>query len=300
LRESHNKHAVIIVPTNSIKNQLLTDMPGAEITTLQWFTNKFDSYNDGRICIYDEWHHLSQAKVKQFLLWKGRFVLCTATPSRENFDIKWFDMICGYVYETNARSLPVNVYITRHNTQVSLMKAQELLEWYAPDSAERRRILSYNDASRNDKISNIAERLYKKYNKVIVFTDRVYHADMLKEIFTTRCPDIFCIYDDQKHEDLYNTLANKESFLILCTRHSAGEWFNVPALTAGLSVLNTQEYRVVRQMIGRVRRFAPGKTHGIRVDIFDTVQIWESKKKYLAWAERRKHYMDLWFPVEEF
>lgn len=245
-------------------------------------------------------HHLSRAKIKEFLQRKWRIVWLTATPSHEDFDIKGFKMMLGTIHETNATSLPVDIYFTRFRTDIDLANAAKLLEWYAPDSAEKRKLILYNDEARNDKIIELTQRLVNTYNKVIVFTDRVHHANIIKDRLSELLPNIFGIYWWEKYEDLYAALAPLDKYVLVCTRHAAGEWFNVPALTAWISCLNTSEYRVVRQMIWRVRRFAPGKDKGIWLDFYDTVSIAWGKKKYMDFPKRKKMYDELWFNVSEF
>lgn len=289
----------IVVPTENIQLQLEELLPDAIIVCMPTLTNKYQTLNDGSMLICDEGHHASLIKRGELALRKWPIVALTATPMRKEFGVEWFKMLLGTIHDTGAESLPVKVYIEKHHTQYDVETAYELTRHLAPDSTQKRRELLYANQLRNKRIAELACGAYHKHNKVIVFTDRKNHLESIIQLLELQwCQHIVPLHGDTKKKKFYEQIAKMDKYIIVCTIQCAGEGLNLPDMMVGVCAFNTTDYKVTRQMVGRIRRKSPGKTHGYMIDFQDTIQIADSKKKYLWSGQRKKHYLSLWFTIQ--
>lgn len=288
----------IVVPTQNIQLQLEELLPWALVVCMPTLTNKYNILNDWSMLIIDESHHLSELKRWEFQMWRWPIVWLTATPIRKEFGPEWFEMLFGTLHDTWAESLPVKVYFRKIATEYSAEDAYELTKHLAPDSTQKRRELLYANDHRNNEIVDLSIWAYEKHNKVIVFTDRKTHLESIVKLLADKgCQHIVTLHWWTKKKKFYEDIAKLDKYIIVCTIQCAWEWLNLPDLMVGVCAFNTTDYKTTRQMVWRVRRKSPGKTHGYMIDFRDTIQIEKSRKRYMWSGQRQKHYLSLWFTI---
>lgn len=243
-------------------------------------------------------HHLSELKRWEIQMRRWPIVWLTATPIRKDFGPEGFEMIFGTLHDTGAESLPVKVYFDKCETKYTAEEAYELTKHLAPDSTQKRRELLYSNAHRNKRIVDLSIGAYNKHNKVIVFTDRKTHLEIIVSMLEESwCQHIVTLHWGTKKKKFYEDIAKMDKYIIVCTIQCAWEWLNLPDLMVWVCAFNTTDYKTTRQMVWRVRRKSDGKTHWYMIDFRDTIQIGESRKRYMWSGQRKKHYLSLWFII---
>ena len=314
---------VLLTPTDIISNNVVEEftkfwlhavklngkqksLPDCDVLVMHISTFKLN-YKDlisswyRNIC-QDEWHHLSVPLLKLYNLWPWRIYLFTATPSRQEYLLDWFNIAMWKSVDTKITALPVIVRPITYTGKYTVEQAIKAHEWLSPDSYEYIRNLLYQDTTRIWIVNSLITKLLENgKNKIIVFSDRVDHAKAMYEKFqeTQLAKSYLILWEVNDKASLIEEIKTQEQFVIFGTIWCTGEWMDVPMLEVGILTFNSKEERIIQQAVWRVRRKYWEKTCGIFFDIQDSIEIELSRKKYLGWSTRNKIYHSLWFDVKE-
>lgn len=247
-------------------------------------------------------HHLSTPLLKLYNLWPWRIYWFTATPSRQEYLLDWFNIAMWKSVDTKVTALPVIVRPIAYAGKYTIEEAIKAHEWLSPDSYEYIRNLLYQDSTRIEIVNSLITKLLENgKNKIIVFSDRVEHAKDMYDRFqkTWLAKSYLILWEVNDKASLIEEIKTQQQFIIFGTIWCTWEWMDVPMLEVGILTFNSKEERIIQQAVWRVRRKYWEKTCGIFFDIQDSLEIEWSRKKYLGWTVRNKIYHSLWFDVKE-
>jgi superfamily II DNA or RNA helicase len=267
----------------------LTTQPDVLIVTGASFNNLFSWINDNYdTIICDEWHHLSTNRKDQLNMWKGDFIcMLTATPERKEYGLEGFEMYLWNIHDTERQALPVKVYTYEYDYDYTIDEVIKAQSGLSPESPELyRRLYCYNP----HRIGHLEQIiLYLKtqwFRKIIVFTDRTAHIDLIQNII----PDTIRLTGSEDKTKFLADIADKEDYTIIAMSQCAGEWFDLPALECWILFMSTSWNNTIDQTAGRIRRFSWDKQVAYYIDFIDILRIMWWKKKKLWRYERSRIY----------
>lgn len=291
--------AIVLVPTNMIQKQLQEQMPTVRVMCLPTFKKLYDTINTWVPIVIDESHRISEALRNLLCTWKWKIIWLTASPFRLDFQHEWFKIFFWELHETGAEALTIKVKPIKLITEVDQTDFMRMSAEYSSESTERRRKWLVMNPWRAKWIAEIAHKAMLKNNTVMVFSDRkeqveAIHAECLK-IF----PDSYMMIWWKDNSKIKKQLEMKKQFIIAATIQAVWEWMDIPSLMVWISCFSTANYKTIRQMAWRMRRYCGNKTHWYLIDIIDTLHIWKIKKQFSTRYDRKKIYLDLWFTVDD-
>ncbi len=291
--------AIVLVPTNMIQKQLQEQMPTVRVMCLPTFKKLYSTINTWVPIVIDESHRISEALRNLLCTWKGKIIWLTASPFRLDFQHEWFKIFFWELHETGAEALTIKVKPIKLITEVDQTDFMRMSAEYSSESTERRRKWLVMNPWRAKWIAEIAYKAMLKNNTVMVFSDRkeqveAIHAECLK-IF----PDSYMMIWWKDNSKIKKQLEMKKQFIIAATIQAVWEWMDIPSLMVGISCFSTANYKTIRQMAWRMRRYCGNKTHWYLIDIIDTLHIWKIRKQFSTRYDRKKIYLDLWFTVDD-
>jgi superfamily II DNA or RNA helicase len=295
---------VVITSVKDIEIDLKIEIPYAEVMCMPTFTNRYEELNDGAFLIFDEWHHTSAKKIGELCMWKGRFILSTASPDRANeYGEDWFRILTGTIHETNTEALPIKVYYKDLKSSFDLEYAQRIVEDLPEDSPQRRQKLLAYSPERNKLIIQYAVDAYKKHGKVLVATNYVNHAQYLYTEILKKVDDVLLYTWTTNRKKIKASLKEMKRYILVCTIGVVKEWFNVKDLMVGILGLDVSSYTRYRQFAWRMRRKFDGKTHWYLIDFKDSIEFvswWNAfKTKYMNFGKRKKYMKQLDFTLHQ-
>lgn len=264
--------------------------------TVQTLSNvNLDSMKDYfDVIIVDEAHHVVGSPTKLMMFWKvisrlsARYKYgLTATPKRsDGLTQCMFALIGPMCYEVPADAVKdrtCDVEVEFHKTDYKPVVDDILL----PDGS-----INYSklitDVTENDKRNRqIASDICSMNGSVLVLTDRVKHAERLRNLVAMN--DVSCVVlraisgkkareERKKAIDLLNDGKVK---VLIATFALAKEGLDVPSLRNVVFATPQKNESIVTQSAGRVARKADGKDKGILHDYEDDFGIFN------RWQKRR-------------
>ena len=127
----------------------------------------------------------------------------------------------------------------------------------------------YNDLNRNQQIvADIVEE-YKKNKCILVLTERVEHINILKDLLSNYCDNIYTISgaDSTKARRQFNDSINKleKQYIIISTGSFLGEGFDLESLNTLFITMPFKFSGKLQQQTGRIHREYEGKNQVVVV-----------------------------------
>ena len=265
------------------------------------FSRLYEQLNDSRyqLLLIDEWHNLPQLRKDQINLWKWQFVCTvTATPQRKQYNIDWFRMLLGNIYDTWLQSLPVKVITYEYKYDYPIDVVMKASEGLAPESPELQRRLVCQNVDRISHLSLvISEFINKWFKRFIVFTDRVQHTELIQQHLKCKYPTYILSGSTDKQEILANL---PEAYVLIGITRCCWEWFDLPELECGIIFVSSSRVNTIDQTAWRMRRTNWDKTFAYYVDFIDNLKIAGSKPKKLGFYKRKTIYQEKGRSVQPF
>jgi superfamily II DNA or RNA helicase len=254
------------------------------------FNNIFEHVNvmyDTIIC--DEGHHLSSKRKDQLNMRRWDFIcMLTATPERKEYWQEWFKIYLGNIHDTEKQALPVKVITYEYDHDYTVDEVIKAQDGLSPESPELyRRLYCYNP----DRVDHLKQillhlKIVLWFKKIIVFTDRTAHIDLIQSII----PGTIRLTWTENKTKFLEEIANKDEYLIVAMSQCAGEWFDLPELECWILFMSTSWNNTIDQTAGRIRRFSWDKETAYYIDFIDNLRIMWWKKKKLWRYERSRIY----------
>lgn len=299
LSSMRDNMAIILVPTNMIQKQLQDEIPWARIMCLPTFKKIFAEINTWYPIILDECHRIWDALRDLLCTWKWKVIWLTASPFRLDFQTEGFKIFFWDLHETWAEALPIRVKPIKLSTEVDQHDFMRMSAEYSSESNERRRKWLVMNEWRAAWIASIAYKAMQKNNTVMVFSDRKEQVEAIHKECLKLCQDSYMMIWGKDNSKVKKLLDSKPQFIITATIQAVWEWMDIPNLMVWISCFSTANYKTIRQMAWRMRRFCWEKTHWYLIDIIDTLHIGKIKKQFSTRYDRKKIYLDLWFTVDD-
>lgn len=235
-------------------------------------------YDKFGLVVIDEGHHLG-AKVfhKSVINFDARYrLMLTATPHRADGCEKVFEYHIGKVIaKLDVYEMTPKVYIVKTKFCVS-------------DGLDREIITNIlvGIPARNDYIAGLVKKAYENGRKVIVFTKRLRHLEVLGKRLSGLGLD-YCYFTGRNPD--YAGVKKKR--VILATVQMAKEGLDIPDIDCEIF---TCPQGNVEQDVGRALRLLDGKKKPIVIDIVDVNDFC-----YRTYRSRMQYYMKRKFEVVE-
>ena len=321
--------AVIVTPTKKIQQQFYTtlqnffykeDLSAPVASTLQddgigknililtyaTFNKIYDRLNwHYPILVIDEAHNLPKSRIKQINEWKNCLLVvgASATPYRQELNINWMKQYWWQILEVpdeevKRYTLPVKVYHYIINLDYSIEEVIDKDIDLLQSKADRQ--LFYEDKRLYSFIQKIVDKLeLEGIKKILILTEQTKQVEYLLNNLKTKKK--LLRYDgkitDKQREEVEKEFKELDEFVIVANEKAVKEWFDLPALEAGILAYPTKRRWAIEQAVWRVQRLYPGKEYWIWVDIDIRYRVWDSKPKVKSWYDRLKHYQSLWFEI---
>lgn len=222
-------------------------------------------------------HHISQSLREELILWEWPIIWVTATPSRNEFELTWFQMFFGNIHNTWLESLPVDIWECTYKWVYSLEEIPDKIDFQFYKN------VLLQDKTLETEMLKLIDATHKRFKKIIVFFDSVESANYYYN--TVNITNKFLVtWSKRTEKDLSKHLKESElsDFIILWTRWCLSEWFDVPDLLAGIVTFHLWTDRMFYQMAWRVSRMFPWKTNWYLIYLKPKIWIkWYKKTKTL-------------------
>jgi len=221
--------------------------------------------------IIDECHHIACDTFLQIMRHaKAKYIYgLSATPKRDDGLEKVIYMHCG----------PIRKQISGNEARKAYQFTQYLIprftnfRWLADD-------ISYTDLCtelmkdpvRNNLILKDILAEYRNSGKIIVLSERVEHLNILFDMLSYACEDVYMLSGQTKMSerkatlDYIRNLKPENSYVLLATSKLLGEGFDLPSLQTLFLVLPISSETRITQYTGRIHRNMEGK---------DTVRVYD-------------------------
>ena len=233
-----------------------------------------DFVKDYGMVIVDECHHVSAVNFEKVLrAANAKFVYgLTATPARQDGHHPIIFMQCGPIrYRVDAREQaekrPFDHVLIPRFTSFRTTAEKTITALYKD--------LSEN-AARNKQIAADVSFALKQGRTPIVLTERREHVEILKDLLSGQCQNIFMLVGTASVKERRETMKRLEAIpegeplVIIATGRYVGEGFDFPRLDTLFLALPIAWKGKVAQYAGRLHRIYGGKTE---VQVYDYVDL---------------------------
>jgi len=273
---------------------------GIDIAVMQSLSRREDLaefLEDYGQIIVDECHHISAFSFESVLRQaKARFVVgLTATPIRRDGHHPIIFMQCGPVRHAADRS---EIAPARMEVIPRCFSAPEI-----PDDATIQSVfrILVNDETRNGRIADDIDSVYREGRKVLALTERTDHLYLLKENLSDKIENLFVLHGRLSRKQRTSILADLNDLedsaprVLLATGRLIGEGFDHAPLDTLALAMPISWKGTLQQYAGRLHR-----THDDKRDvrIYDYV---ENDHPQLArmWEKRQRGYRAMGYEIRD-
>ena len=250
------------------KKKLTGIIDVASIKSIKDEDNIYDKYE---IIIGDEIHHIASKTYEEIIRkFQAKHIYgFTATPKRsdnlEKIIYKIISPIRATLEESNRtfeKVLKPRFTKFKNKDSYDLMNYADLLNEL------------YKDSNRNQQIVEDIVEEYKKNKCILVLTERIEHINILKDLLSHDCDNIYTISGSdgakarRQFNESINSLENK--YIIISTGSFLGEGFDLGSLNTLFITMPFKFSGKLQQHTGRIHREYEGKN---QVVVYDYVDI---------------------------
>ncbi len=201
----------------------------------------------------------------------------SATPKREDGLDKAIFMHCGPIRKRVAST-------HKHSFTQYLIPRYTNFRWLA-DDIQYQELCSEltKDTARNYLIFKDIMAEYRSDGKIIVLSERIEHLNILFDMLSAACDDVYMLSGQTKIKERKATLQYirelkpEDSYILLATSKLLGEGFDLPSLETLFLVLPIKAETRIIQYTGRIERDTGNK---------DTVKVYDYVDEQVPMANR--------------
>ena len=250
------------------KKRLTGIIDVASIKSIKDEDNIYDKYG---IIIGDEIHHIASKTYEEIIRkFQAKHIYgFTATPKRS-------DNLEKIIYKIIS---PITARLEDNNKTFEKILKPRFTKFKNKDSYDLMNYADllnelYKDSNRNQQIVEDIVEEYKKNKCILVLTERIEHINILKDLLSHDCDNIYTISgsDGAKQRRQFNESINslENKYIIISTGSFLGEGFDLGSLNTLFITMPFKFSGKLQQQTGRIHREYEGKN---QVVVYDYVDI---------------------------